>query len=149
MPLYLNGLYNLFETDKLRVYECQKPFANPMVMSFTYLHLIIYLDIDLKGKRIYWHEFAIEDRIIVKSNGIPFVMMGRKVYDCHHGKDRNVALKHKNRLKRQEVIIDSNTKSRVLCWQFRTKRKVFKGSSLPKIGMTRFCHSDKLKKAEL
>ena len=39
----------------------------------------------------------------IKSDGIPFVMMGRKVYDCQHGRDRNVALKQKMMVKRLQV----------------------------------------------
>ena len=60
------------------------------------------VEIDLANKRIYWQEFDIGDKITVKSDGVPFIMMGRKVYDCHFGKDRNVRLKEKMRIQREE-----------------------------------------------
>ena len=69
----------------------------------SYYNVYSLSEVGLKSKRLYWHEFIIENRITVKSNGVPFVMMGRKVYDCHHGRDRNMALKQKAMLKRQEV----------------------------------------------
>jgi hypothetical protein len=62
------------------------------------------VEIDVKNKRIYWQEFDIGDKITVKSDGVPFIMMGRKVYDCLYGKDRNVKLKEKLRLQREEVV---------------------------------------------
>ena len=62
------------------------------------------VEIDVTNKRIYWQEFDIGDKITVKSDGVPFIMMGRKVYDCHFGKDRNVKLKEKLRLQREETV---------------------------------------------
>ena len=31
--------------------------------------------------------------------GVPFVLVGTKILDCHHGKDRNVRLKERNKKK--------------------------------------------------
>lgn len=69
------------------------------------LHIQLYcVEIDVTNKRIYWQEFDIGDKITVKSDGVPFIMMGRKVYDCHFGRDRNVKLKEKLRLQREEIL---------------------------------------------
>jgi hypothetical protein len=35
--------------------------------------------------------------------GVPFILMGKKIFDCHHGKDRSVAMKKRAELKRIEV----------------------------------------------
>ena len=69
--------------------------------NYIELHCV---EIDVTNKRIYWQEFDIGDKITVKSDGVPFIMMGRKVFDCHFGKDRNVKLKEKLRLQREEVV---------------------------------------------
>lgn len=37
--------------------------------------------------------------------GVPFILMGKKIFDCHHGKDRSVAMKKKAELRRIEVWI--------------------------------------------
>lgn len=35
--------------------------------------------------------------------GVPFMLMGKKIFDCHHGKDRSVAMKKRAEQKRVEV----------------------------------------------
>lgn len=33
----------------------------------------------------------------ISFTGVPFIILGSKVYDCQHGVDRNTALKKRNR----------------------------------------------------
>ncbi|XP_028409957.1 uncharacterized protein LOC114532613 [Dendronephthya gigantea] len=106
-PVYARSLaeaeeaLHRFENDtknRYSVWRCPKDFGSSQI--------------DVTNKRIYWQEFDIGDRITVKSDGVPFIMMGRKVYDCHFGKDRNVKLKEKLRLQREEIVKNETIKTR-------------------------------------
>ena len=46
------------------------------------------LSLNLKSKKVYWKE------------NVPFVIAGLKVYDCHHGKDRNISKKNKEKMEK-------------------------------------------------
>ena len=44
----------------------------------------------------------------MESEGIPFVIMDQKIYDCHHGKDRHSAEKEILNKKRCEKVHQLN-----------------------------------------
>ncbi|XP_020605165.1 uncharacterized protein LOC110043995 isoform X2 [Orbicella faveolata] len=47
--------------------------------------------------RIFWEDSQFVDGAKISFNGVPFIILGSKVYDCQHGVDRNTALKRKRR----------------------------------------------------
>ena len=51
----------------------------------------LYLDFTKKKHKVYWSDD------IVPFTKVPFCVVGAKVLDCQHGKDRNVKLKIKNK----------------------------------------------------
>ena len=53
--------------------------------------------VDFRKKKhyVYWSD----DHIAY--TGVPFMMLGTKVLDCHHGKDRNIKLKELNKRKKE------------------------------------------------
>ena len=53
------------------------------------IFIFIFLDIFLKSHRIQW-----EDEVMEYS-GTPYIVLAFKIFDCHHGFDRNVAAKTK------------------------------------------------------
>lgn len=58
-----------------------------------------------KKKKIYWDEFSLEYKDKEKvDKGVPFVLMGKKIFDCHHGKDRGISMKKRAEKKRLEVL---------------------------------------------
>ena len=62
------------------------------------------LGLNAKKKKVYWDEFALEYNNKEKvEKGVPFVLMGKKIFDCHHGKDRSIAMKKRAEQRRQEV----------------------------------------------
>ena len=63
---------------------------------FFYLNILSNLDFHKKRHKIYWSDEYLP------SAGVPFVLVGTKILDCHHGKDRNVMLKERKK-KNHEV----------------------------------------------
>ena len=70
----------------------------------VYCLLLFCLDLDNKPKKVYWDEISLDFNVKEKVEpGVPFILMGKKIFDCHHGKDRSVAMKKRAELKRIEV----------------------------------------------
>ena len=63
---------------------------------FFDLNILSNLDFRKKRHKIYWSDEYLP------FTGVPFVLVGTKILDCHHGKDRNVKLKERNK-KNHEV----------------------------------------------
>nr|XP_047132524.1 uncharacterized protein LOC124811229 [Hydra vulgaris] len=57
-------------------------------------------DLKKKPHKIYWSTDSIE------FSGIPFMMIGTKIFDCHHGYDRNLSRKEYNKQNRKALNID-------------------------------------------
>ena len=59
---------------------------------------------DNKPKKVYWDEISLDFNVKEKVEpGVPFILMGKKIFDCHHGKDRSIAMKKRAELRRIEV----------------------------------------------
>ena len=54
--------------------------------------------------RLYWEEPKEVTGKKIEFTGEPLYIMGCKLFDCQHGKDRNAALKRKHQRQRDEVI---------------------------------------------
>ena len=53
--------------------------------------------------KVYWTSKSDGNyRVDLSFDGIPFVLIGEKVLECHHGKDRNITHKQKYQLKASE-----------------------------------------------
>jgi len=59
--------------------------------------LASHLDYTKGPHRIFWEDSQFVDGAKISFNGVPFIILGSKVYDCQHGVDRNTALKRKRR----------------------------------------------------
>ena len=57
------------------------------------------LNIDLKSHSVRWND---KERDF---NGIPFYMLGWKLFDCQHGKDRKESFKKKGREKKSPKLV--------------------------------------------
>jgi hypothetical protein len=66
--------------------------------------VVVTSDLDNKPKKVYWDEISLDFNVKEKVEpGVPFILMGKKIFDCHHGKDRSVAMKKRAELRRIEV----------------------------------------------
>ena len=74
---------------------------------FNLLPSLFLIDIFKKKHKVYWSNETIA------FNGIPFMILNQKVFDCQHGKDRNINKKNKS--------AESNDKK----WQFLDSFLVF------------------------
>ena len=63
---------------------------------FFDLNILSNLDFHKKRHKIYWSDEYLP------FTGVSFVLVGTKILDCLHGKDRNVKLKERNK-KNHEV----------------------------------------------
>ena len=59
-------------------------------MVFNHLPSLSLTDIFKKKHKVYWSDETIA------FNGIPFMILNQKEFDCQHGKDRNTNKKNKN-----------------------------------------------------
>ena len=63
-----------------------------------------FVDLDNKPKKVYWDEISLDFSVKEKVEpGVPFILMGKKIFDCHHGKDRSLAMKKRAEQRRIEV----------------------------------------------
>ena len=53
---------------------------------------------------VYWEDPSTKKSLDKESEGIPFVIMDQKIYDCHHGKDGHSAEKEKLNKKRHDKV---------------------------------------------
>lgn len=58
-----------------------------------------WLSIDYKkgSHRLYWEDPKEVNGTKIKFTGVPFYILGSKIFDCQHGKDRNAALKKRKK----------------------------------------------------
>ena len=68
---------------------------------------MVWLSVDYKkgSHRLYWEEPKEVNGTKIKFTGVPFYIMGCKIFDCQHGKDRNAALKRKKKQLREQVCV--------------------------------------------
>ena len=59
--------------------------------------LASHLDYSKGSHRIFWEDSQLVDGAKISFSGVPFIILGSKVYDCQHGMDRNMAVKRKRR----------------------------------------------------
>ena len=59
------------------------------------LNILSNRDFRKKRHKIYWSNGYLP------FTGVPFVLVGTKILDCHHRKDRNVRLKEHNKKKNE------------------------------------------------
>ena len=64
------------------------------------IHFVLF-SIDLFKKK---HRVLFEDDDL-EYNGVPYIVLSQKMYDCHHGKDRNIIKKEKYREKKNALAI--------------------------------------------
>ena len=57
----------------------------------------------LQERELYWEEPKEVTGKKIEFTGVPFYIMGCKLFDCQHGKDRNAVLKRKQQEQRDEV----------------------------------------------
>ena len=58
----------------------------------------------INNKKVYWDEISLDFGVKEKIKPcVPFILMGKKMFDCHHGKDRSLSMKKKAEEKRVEV----------------------------------------------
>ena len=62
---------------------------------FFDLNILSNLDFHKKRHKIYWSDEYLP------FTGVPFVLTGTKILDCHYGKDRKVRLKERNKKKNE------------------------------------------------
>ena len=81
------------------------------------LHLLAFkwwfcLSIDYRkgSHRLHWEDPGEFNGTKLKFTGVPFYLMGCKILDCQHGKDRNAALEKKQNQEREQVRIKYITK---------------------------------------
>ena len=58
----------------------------------------------VKDINLFWHNTGKNDNTPIKFNGTPFVILNKRLYTCHQGKDRNKNRNDKRRAKRQEMV---------------------------------------------
>ena len=73
---------------------------------FFDFNILSNLDFRKKRHEIYWSDEYLP------FTGVPFVLVGTKILDCHHGKDRNVKLKERNKKNHEVAWV---RKQRFLC----------------------------------
>ena len=56
---------------------------------FNHLPSVFLINIFKKKHKVYWSDQTIA------FNGIPFMILNQKAFDCQHGKDRNINKKSK------------------------------------------------------
>jgi hypothetical protein len=87
-------LFFLFVSHCLLLFGC-------LLLLFI---VVVTSDLDNKPKKVYWDEISLDFNVKEKVEpGVPFILMGKKIFDCHHGKDRSVAMKKRAELRRIEV----------------------------------------------
>lgn len=59
--------------------------------------LVVLIDYKKGSHRLYWEDPKEGNRTKIKFTGVPFYIMGFKIFDCQHGKDRNASLKRKKK----------------------------------------------------
>lgn len=71
-----------------------------------------WLSIDYKkgSHRLYWEDPKEVNGTKIKFTGVPFYILGSKIFDCQHGKDRNAALKKRKKQQREQVCAQFITK---------------------------------------
>ena len=57
---------------------------------FNHLPSVLLIDIFKKKHKVYWSDETIA------FNGITFMILNQKAFDCQHGKDRNINKKNKS-----------------------------------------------------
>ena len=67
------------------------------MIKLLYLNRFFGCRFPKKKHDVYWSDDHIP------YTGVPFMMLGTIVLDCHHGKDRNIKLKELNKKKRNLV----------------------------------------------
>lgn len=67
--------------------------------------LVVLIDYKKGSHRLYWEDPKEGNGTKIKFTGVPFYIMGCKIFDCQHGKDRNASLKRKKKHEREQVCL--------------------------------------------
>lgn len=60
-----------------------------MRADFIFSFVATATDYRNENHRLYWEEPKEVNGKKIEFSGVPFYIMGSKIYDCQHGKDRN------------------------------------------------------------
>ena len=95
--MYVNGNWHGASLDKWLKNVVLELFGH--FLTSKNLNLIS-LDITCGKHKVYW------ENDLLGFSGIPFILANRRVYACHHGKDKMKTTKDKMKKKRQILMVN-------------------------------------------
>ena len=84
------------------------PITSKLVQGFnTNTDLQTYLSTIKSEKdiRLLWQNKGKDDNTPIEFNGTPFVLLNKRLYTCHQGKDRNKEKNDKRKTKKYEEVV--------------------------------------------
>ena len=100
---------NTHEIDTITKYNMKNSPHHPHNFHQDENILAVYLEaVDSdKDIKLHWHQQQKKDSVPIPFNGVPFILLNKRHYSCHQGKNKDVNVKEKRILKRREEAFKS------------------------------------------